>query len=128
MVDFPKSLWQDPNDLTLVEQMTEFLADVPMILTDRLANSVFFNPAAERLFDQDGEAIVNRAAFSLLGFGTTGKTPPGLTEALLGKKAPWRGAVQIESTDKQPPVFCEASAIMRDNCFICGVLRFTSQP
>lgn len=122
-MNFPAELWSDEQDRRVVLQAVELLVAIPLVLTDKLTNSVYFNAPAEELFCDSGEAIVNRAAFSLLGFGSHEKMPPGLPKALLGECDPWRGIVHPDGGSG--PIFCEASTARRQGRFLCGILRFT---
>ncbi len=127
-MDFPSILWNDPADRELVSQTVELFHDTPLILTDRLTNSVFVNEAAATLFGDRGEALVNRTAYSLLGFGASEKLPEPLEHALLGDSPPWRGIVRISRVDGgalMPQAFCEASAVSRAGNLVCGILRLT---
>jgi len=121
-MDFPSELWPDETDLRLVRETADLFADAALTLTDELTNSVYLNDRAERLMGDEGGALVNRAACSLLGYGERGAGPPALEKALLGEAGPWRCAVQLPGATG--PVVCEASAIRRDGRLLCGVLRF----
>jgi hypothetical protein len=123
-VRIPDELWSDARDRELVGQTTELFAAVPLVLTDRLSNSVWFNAPAEALFRDRAEAIVNRAAWSLLGFGFAAAAPDRLMAALLGEGPPWKGMVRPEGNPAARPEFCEASALVREGRLVCGILRF----
>jgi len=118
---FPREVWKSDEDITLVEQMLDLFAEESVIVTDELSNTVYFSPVAEKVFQDRGEAIVNRAAYSLLGFDRFENQPKPLVGALLGKGEPWRGAVILPGQTNA--VFCEASAIKRGDEFVCGIIR-----
>lgn len=120
-MDFPGQLWTDERDRQAVRDVVELFVAEPIILTDHLTNSVYFSAPAEALFGDRAEAIVNRTAASLLGFGRTGPVPPALTAALLGEALPWKALVRL---DGGQDVACEASALHRDQHLVCGLLRF----
>jgi len=124
-LELPASLWPQPADLQLASDMAALFDASPLILTDRLANSLYLNAAAEELFGERAEALVNRLSFSLLGFGNREKVPGGLEEALLGRGAPWRGVVQVQAADGPLARFAEASAIRRGDLLVCGVIRLS---
>lgn len=122
-MDFPDVLWDDDRDRALARQLVVLFADVPLVLTDRLTNSIYLNEAAEALLDQRAEAVVNRAAYSLLGYGASEAAPPALADALLGAGQPWRSVVRVYADDELGQAVCEASAVRRGEEFVCGVLR-----
>ena len=128
-MDLPFNLWSDDADRELVSQTVELFSDTPLVLTDRLTNSVFVNGPAAVLLGDRGEALVNRAAYSLLGFGAADKLPEPIEKALLGDGPPWRGlvrpAVEGIPAESVNPLFCEASAINRHGVLVCGILRLT---
>lgn len=101
--------------------------DTPVVLTDKLTNSLWFSDPAEELFGERAEALVNRVAFSLLGFEDREKQPTRLVDALLGEADPWRGVVHLQVPGGTRLTFVEASAISRDGTFIAGILRFSPQ-
>lgn len=124
---FPEELWHDESESTVVmiRQVLDLFENDPVILTDILTNSVFFNDHAELLFGESGEALVNRATYSLLGFENFTGVPSSLAEALLGKADCWRGYVKLPN--KGGDVFyCEASALKTSEKHLAGVLRFDS--
>lgn len=124
---FPNHLWPDQQDDDLVRQAVQLFESVPLVLTDELTNSIYFNAPAERLFGDSGEALVNRAGYSLLGYDDGGHAPEGLAEALLGKSGPFRTVVRLPGAGGQTqPVFVEASAIMHGPRHLCGVVRFST--
>lgn len=120
---FPAELWDIESDRQVVEEFLEAFATFPIVLTDRLANTVYFNARAEVLFGERAEEIVNRLSFSLLGYGRKDQAPGGLTEALLGDAGPWRGIAEVAEVR----LFIEASAMRRDGRFLCGVIRFSQR-
>lgn len=124
-MDFPGELWDHEDERALARQLSELFVDVPLVLTDRLTNSIYLNAAAEEMLGQRAEAVVNRAAYSLLGFGVAESAPPALTEALLGRADSWRSVVRLFADDPMGQAVCEASAVSRGGDFVCGVLRFT---
>jgi hypothetical protein len=127
-MELPQQLWQEDEDCALVLQTVELFHNAALILTDGLTNSVFVSKAAEGLFGERGEALVNRAAYSLLGFGTSEKLPAPMESALLAQGPPWRGIVRlgmVENPDNPATAFCEASAIIRRDKLVCGILRLT---
>ena len=127
-MDLPTNLWSDDAARELVSQTVELFRDSPLILTDRLTNSVYVNEPAAALLGDRGEALVNRTAFSLLGLGVSEKMPEPLEKALLGDGPPWRGIVRlckVDNPDESPHIFCEASAINRHGSHVCGILRLT---
>ena len=124
-MDLPNELWDHDADRALAHQLVELFVDVPVVLTDRLTNSIYLNEAAERLLGQRAEAVVNRAAFSLLGFGSGESTPQGLVDALLGQAPSWRSVVRLFADESLGHAVCEASAVCRGEHHVCGVLRFT---
>ncbi len=119
---FPAELWKHPADRELLKQTIELFSTVPLVLTDGITNSVYFNDAAERLYGEEAEAIVNRAAWSLLGFDFSSSAPAGLEGALLGTADPWKGVVRVAGGATR---FCEASAIRRGEQLVAGLIRFT---
>lgn len=121
-MQFPDSLWTNPEDREIVRRIVDLFDDSPLVLTDRLTNSVYFNAAGEALFSDRGESIVNRAAYSLLGFEAETAIPAALSRALLGEGDAWKGAVHPEGHDAK--MLCEASAVRRDDRLLCGVIRF----
>jgi len=120
---FPIELWTDPADAVLAAATAEGFAFFPIILTDKLANAVFINEAAESIFRDRAEALVNRTTFSLLGFEKLECLPEGLTLALQARSTPWRGVVQLDVTGGQERRYVEASAVHRDGELVCGLLR-----
>lgn len=125
---FPDELWDNPSERAIIQQFVDAFAAYPLVLTDKLANTIYFNQSAESLFQDHAEAIVNRLSFSLLGFGRKETVPPGLISALLGEGAPWRGVVNIADADSPRHLFIEASAIRTREKLLCGVVRFNSSP
>ena len=123
-MQIPQELWSDKDERRLVTDAAKLFEDLPIVLTDNLANSIWMNERAEELFGDSAEALVNRAAFSLLGFGSAGEAPDALAEALLGKRGPWKAFVNVETAVGPKALFCEASAICRGEDLICGILRF----
>lgn len=107
----------------MIQGALDLFADQPLILTDRLANSIYFNPGAEALFAERGEALVNRVLFSLLGLGERSTVPPRLVEALDGSGAPWKGVVQPPDVNGECAMLCEVSAIGQGEAFLCGMVR-----
>jgi hypothetical protein len=120
---FPIELWTDPADAALATATAEGFAFFPIILTDRLANAVFINEAAESIFRDRAEALVNRTTLSLLGFEKADCLPEGLTLALQAKSGPWRGVVMLDVAGGAERRYIEASAVHRDGELICGILR-----
>ncbi len=120
---FPADLWNDPADREIVGRTVDLFESTPLLLTDRLTNSVFFNDPAEALYGEAAEAIVNRAAWSLLGFDFSSAAPTALEAALLGSGDPWKGIVRLPDG---APRFCEASAVVRDGRLVCGMIRFAA--
>lgn len=127
-MDFPNELWDDDRDRALARQLADLFVEAPLVLTDRLTNSIYLNTAAEDLLGQRAAAIVNRAAYSLLGFGAAESAPATLADALLGRADSWRSVVHLFADDELGQAVCEASAIMRGGQFVCGVLRLTPIP
>ena len=123
----PDELWPDVRDRELVGQTVDLFASVPLVLTDQLSNSVWFNGAAESLFGDRAEAIVNRAAWSLLGFGFAAAAPDRLMDALLGGGGPWKGMVRPEGNPAARPEFCEASALVRDGRIFQSACRIADR-
>lgn len=107
----------------MIEQVLDLFGGDPVLLTDELTNSVFFNEKAEKLYHESGDAIVNRAAYSLLGFESFEGVPQSLVDALMGKRDAWRGFVKVPG-QKCTVCFCEASALVREEELICGLIRF----
>ena len=64
---FPIELWNSDSDRVLILTALAETASGPLVVIDRLGNTVFFNDAAERLWGERAEALVNRAIVSLLG-------------------------------------------------------------
>ncbi|MDX2177225.1 MAG: hypothetical protein SF028_12230 [Candidatus Sumerlaeia bacterium] len=120
-MEFPAHLWDDPADRELARGAADLFADAPLVLTDRLANSVFLSPAAERLLGDRAPALVNRACYSLLGFDSGERPPDALATALLGEREPWKAMVLLAGRG----CHVEASAIRRGARLVCGVLRLT---
>ncbi|CAN5200571.1 hypothetical protein BH09SUM1_BH09SUM1_24530 [soil metagenome] len=127
-MQIPVALYPNPNDLALVEDLVAAFSAVPVILTDKLTNSVFLNEEAELLFGDDAASLVNRLGLSLLGFGHKDRIPAALTAALLGEGLPWRGMINLGTPDLPRLVFAEASAIARPGHFVAGVIRFSPAP
>ncbi|MEO8377899.1 MAG: hypothetical protein ABI579_09540 [Candidatus Sumerlaeota bacterium] len=122
---FPGELWETETDRQVILQFVDAFAGHPLVLTDKLANTIFFNAEAEALYADRGEAIVNRLSFSLLGYGgKKDKVPSGLTPALLGEGVPWRGIVNLSESETPKLHFVEASAIRAPGRLLCGVIRF----
>jgi hypothetical protein len=125
---FPAELWENEQEREMAHALAQAFSQQPLILTDRLANTVYFTPSAEALFHDRGEAIVNRLLFSLLGYGERTCIPTGLKEALLGEARPWRGVVHLGTgTDDPHTRVAEASAVMNGERFVCGVLRLAAE-
>jgi PAS domain-containing protein len=127
-LELPTGLWSDPEDLRLIDQALGLFPSEPVLLTDRLTNTVYLNPEAERLLGERGEGLVNRVAFSLLGIEKGGRQAAAVADALLGKGHAWRGVVYPEGREDRKPVFCEASAIKRAGRLVCGILRLGASP
>lgn len=121
---FPAELWNSEQDRQLVRQFLDAFEDHPIVLTDQLANTIYFNNTAEALFGDRAEAVVNRVSFSLLGYGAKENIPEAFIKALLGDAPPWRGVVDL-APEGNPPrhYFVEASAIRRAGKLVCGILR-----
>lgn len=127
MLQFPAELFVDERQRQAVLDFVEAFAHRPLLLTDRLCNSIYINPAAEDLFAARAEEIVNRLAFSLMGYSHLVRTPPRMTEALLAQGDPWRGVVPLE---QGPPIgwhFAEVSCISMDGTLVCGVVILDSK-
>lgn len=126
-MDFPESLFPNPAHRELILGALALFEDQPLFLTDRLANTIYFNGPAEGLFAERGEAIVNRAVFSLLGMGDHTAHPPALVEALEGNGPPWKAVAQLPL---EPPCICvcEASAIRDADTHLCGMVRLRPMP
>lgn len=126
-MEFPQQLWEEETESTVVmiRQVLDLFESDPVILTDVLTNSIFFNPLAEELFGEAGEALVNRATYSLLGFEQFNGVPKALADALLGEADCWRGYVRLPHTG-DAVYYCEASAIKTSNKHLAGVIRFDS--
>ena len=121
-MQFPAELFDDPRHRQAVSDFIEAFAERPMLLTDKLCNTIYINDAAETLFAARAEEIVNRLAFSLMGYSHLMRTPPRMTEALLAQGDPWRGVVPLEPG---PPIgwhFAEVSSITIDGALVCGVV------
>ncbi len=122
-MELPAELWESPDDRRLVQAATDAFATIPLIVTDKLTNAVFLNRRAEELFGENAEALVNRTSYSLLGFGNRGNAPKVLPAALLGESRPWRGVVEIHTPKGREQHAAEASAVLRDGHFVCGLIR-----
>lgn len=120
---FPSELWEDARDAALALATAEGLAAMPLVLTDRLTNAVFFNEEAEAVFGDRAEALVNRTTLSLLGFSKIEGMPAPLVDALLAKGEPWRGVAVLDVSPKPEARFVEASAVHRGDRLVCGLLR-----
>jgi len=121
-MEFPEELWKTEQEKQLIFQALDLFEHQPVIITDQLANSVFLNKKAEELYGQRGEAIVNRAVFSLLGFDSFEGMPQKLVDGLSGNGEVWRGFVK-HPTEQNKICFAEASAIVHEN-LKCGMIRF----
>ncbi len=117
---FPNELWSDPKDRELVSAIADAFTDEALLLTDQLINIVWVSPKAEELFQERGEAIVNRLTFSLLGMDDSPPQLDCLKRALSGESAPWRGRAKLDS---QRETFLEASALIGPSGFLCGIIR-----
>lgn len=123
-MQLPSTLWEDPQDLALVEATAQLFASEPLLLTDILTNTVFLNREAERFLGGRAEDLVNRVTASLLGFDTASqKLPARMIEALHGKGDPWKGFVGVPTAAGAVPSMVEASAIVRGGRLVCGVVR-----
>jgi hypothetical protein len=121
---FPAELWPDPVDSQRILALADAFADHPLLLTDKLANTVYMTNPVETLFGDRNEALINRLALSLLGFGERDRVAPGLVEALTGEAGPWRGIVQAQTAAGPLPIFAEVSAAKRpDGRLLCGIIR-----
>jgi len=105
----------------MVRAMADLFDDQPLVLTDRLLNTIYFSPAAEELFRDRGEAIVNRALFSILGLDDRNHIPPRMVEALSGKAGPWKAVMNLPG--RPAPWVCEASCVRDGEMLLCGVVR-----
>lgn len=126
-VRFPEEIWPDPNDRQLVQDLIAVFSSTPLVITDKLTNSLWLSDSAESLLGERAEALVNRVSYSLLGFEDREKQPARLVDALLGEGDPWRGVVHLPTATGTRLVFVEASAVSREGRFVCGVLRFNLQ-
>jgi hypothetical protein len=126
-LEFPSSLWSAESDRLMAQELVGAFQNEPIILTDELANVVYVNPMAEKLFDENAEALVNRLVFSLLGFGKKGMIPKTLEKALLGEEVPWRGVVDLADAPPTKYFFAHGSAIQAGKHFICGVIRLSAE-
>ncbi len=124
-MELPLEIWESDEDRQLVSAAVETFGAVPLILTDKLTNSVFLNAPAEVAFEERAEALVNRVAYSLLGFGKREHAPAGLAVALLGEAGPWRGVVEVPTPTGWSRRVAEASAIVQGERFICGLVRLS---
>jgi hypothetical protein len=123
-VNLPLELWNEEEDRRMVESAAALFDHDPVIFTDQLTNSVWLNPPAEELLNDDAEALVNRTASSLLGFGNGDKAPAPLEAALLGRSDPWKAVVNLPREEAPPaPAYCEASAVLRGERLVCGIVR-----
>lgn len=120
-MELPGELWEDPRDRQLAADTVATFGAEAMILTDALGNSIHLTDEACRLFGDRADALVNRQAFSLLGFGEAARMPKALGAALLGGET-WRGTAPIAG-GKRAAV--EASAAKRDGRLLFGILRIT---
>lgn len=68
---FPVELWDSEADRAAVLAAAVEGSDAPMAVVDGLGNVVFVNPAAESLWNEPAEALLNRAVVSLLGVDAT---------------------------------------------------------
>ncbi|MEQ8821062.1 MAG: hypothetical protein RLY93_12535 [Sumerlaeia bacterium] len=124
---FPSELWACGEQARMASSLAELMAAEPLILTDRLTNSIYFNPPAEALFGATGEELVNRVTFSLLGMdGGAQPPPPAMVAALLGEAGPWKALLHLPAEGGARTVICEASAVKdRTGELICGVIRLS---
>ena len=121
---FPEELWPDPAECQLVRVFVDAFNDHPLILTDQLANTTYFSEAAEALFAERAEALVNRLALSLLGFGEHERPANGIVEALEGRGAAWDGIVRLQTATGPRVAFVQTSAIRnREGLLVAGVIR-----
>ncbi len=126
-MQLPAELWESEQDRHLVQGAVKAFDTTPLIVTDKLTNSVFLNARAEELFGERAEALVNRVTYSLLGFGTRENAPKDLPAALLGQTQPWHGVVEINTTNGVRRHAAEASAVLRDGHFVCGLIRLSGK-
>jgi hypothetical protein len=126
-VKFPSENWPIQEDRHLVEDFVAAFPDQALVLTDKLTNSVWFSPAAEELLGDRALALVNRVAFSLLGFDDRERQPTRLVDALLGEAEPWRGVVHLPCETGKRLAFVEASAIRKADELVCGIIRLKPQ-
>lgn len=124
-MELPIEIWESDEDRQLVSAALETFASVPLIVTDKLTNSVYLNPAAEEVCGERAEALVNRVMYSLLGFGKREHAPSGLAVALLGEAGPWRGVVEVPTATGWSRRVAEASAVVRNGRFVCGLVRLS---
>lgn len=121
---FPEELWPDSSECLAVRALVDGFPDAALILSDKLANTLYFSPAAEALFGDRAEAIVNRLTLSLLGFGERDRVPQSLLAALLGESGPWEGIVHLQTAAGPRQAFASISAIRRrDGSLLAGVVR-----
>lgn len=64
---FPVELWDSDADRVAILRAACEAHSGAIVVIDRLGNSVFFNEAAESLWQDRAEALLNRSAISLLG-------------------------------------------------------------
>ena len=126
-MEIPLDLWESQEDQQrVVDLITLFEAD-PLILTDSLANVIYLNDLALGLFTDRAGALINRLSFSLLGFGERTDVPQPFVNALTGEGPAWRGMMNI-GTDRTPNIrMINASAVAKEDHFVCGVLRLARQ-
>lgn len=124
-VDFPEELWPDEAQRRAVQEMILAFGHEPLIITDRLANVVYASEAAERLLGDRAEALVNRVAFSLMGFDQPRMIPAGLQPALLAEGKPWYGLVGFYGIAEPGLRRVDASAIKQGGQFVAGVVRIS---
>ncbi len=67
---FPMELWDSDRERLAVLAAAVEAPSKPMLILDAIGNAVFVNDAAEELWREPAEALVNRAAVSLLGLDT----------------------------------------------------------
>lgn len=90
---FPLELWDTDAERVAVLSKAIESANGPLLVVDAIGNVAWLNAAAEKLWDEPAEALVNRAIVSLLGLDAS-RAEADAFGSRLEKGEVWEGNVR----------------------------------
>ncbi len=91
---FPLELWNNDEERAAVLTRLAEAPAGPVVVADAIGNVVFLNDAAERLWGERADAMLNRALVSLLGLDARREIADALGRAF-DEGRDWSSAVRI---------------------------------